>query len=64
MAIHPAQLDPINETFSPNEEELTWARDVVAAFAANPDAGTIGLAGKMVDRPHLVLAQRLLSRAG
>jgi citrate lyase subunit beta/citryl-CoA lyase len=62
MAIHPAQLDPINETFSPNEEELTWARDVVAAFAANPNAGTIGLAGKMVDRPHLVLAQRILSR--
>jgi len=64
MAIHPAQLDPINQAFSPNEEELTWARDVVAAFAANPNAGTIGLAGKMVDRPHLVLAQRILSRLG
>ncbi len=64
LAIHPAQLDPINETFSPNPDEIAWAREVVAAFAANPEAGTIGLAGKMVDRPHLVLAERILSRAG
>ncbi len=64
LAIHPAQLDAINETFSPSAEELAWARDVVAAFEANPGAGTIGLAGKMVDRPHLVLAQRILARAG
>ena len=64
MAIHPAQLATINEVFSTSAEERGWAEQVLAAFAANPDAGTIGLAGKMVDRPHLVLAQRLLSRAG
>ncbi len=64
MAIHPAQLVPINEAFTPSAEELAWAREVVDAFAARPDAGTIGLGGKMVDRPHLILAERLLKRSG
>jgi citrate lyase subunit beta/citryl-CoA lyase len=36
----------------------------VAVFAANPDSGTIGLEGKMLDKPHLVLAQRVLARTG
>ncbi len=63
MAIHPAQIPVINEAFTPSEEELAWARSVVALFAANPDAGTIALDGKMVDRPHLTLAQRLLAAA-
>ncbi len=60
MAIHPAQLSTINRTFSATEEELAWARKVVAAFAENPGAGTVALDGKMVDRPHLTLARRLL----
>ena len=46
--------------FSASEEELAWARKVVALFAENPDAGTIALDGKMIDRPHLTLARRLL----
>jgi citrate lyase subunit beta/citryl-CoA lyase len=60
MAIHPAQLATINETFSTSAEEREWAERVVAAFAANPDAGTLALDGKMIDRPHLTLARRLL----
>jgi citrate lyase subunit beta / citryl-CoA lyase len=60
MAIHPAQLAAINETFSTSAEERDWAARVVAAFAANPDAGTLALDGKMIDKPHLVLARRLL----
>jgi citrate lyase subunit beta/citryl-CoA lyase len=60
MAIHPAQIPVINSAFSAGEEELSWARKVVAAFAENPDAGAIALDGKMVDRPHLTLARRLL----
>jgi citrate lyase subunit beta / citryl-CoA lyase len=60
MAIHPAQIAVINRAFAPGEEELAWARHVVALFDANPDAGTIALDGKMVDRPHLTLARRLL----
>jgi citrate lyase subunit beta / citryl-CoA lyase len=60
MAIHPAQLAAINEAFSVSAAERQWAERVVAAFAANPDAGTLALDGKMIDKPHLVLARRLL----
>lgn len=60
MAIHPAQLAVINEAFSVGAEERQWAEKVVAAFAAQPDAGTLALDGRMIDKPHLVLARRLL----
>jgi citrate lyase subunit beta/citryl-CoA lyase len=60
MAIHPAQVPVINRAFSATEEELAWARQVVTAFAENPGAGTIAIEGKMVDKPHLTLARRLL----
>jgi citrate lyase subunit beta / citryl-CoA lyase len=60
MAIHPAQLATINEVFSTSAEEHQWAEAVIAAFAANPDAGTLALDGKMIDKPHLMLARRLL----
>ena len=43
--------------------ERDWAERVVAAFAAQPDAGTLALDGKMIDRPHLLQAQRLLQQA-
>nr|WP_073974977.1 CoA ester lyase [Erythrobacter donghaensis] len=64
LAIHPAQVDPINEAFTPSAEELTHARAVVQAFADHPGAGVVALDGAMLDRPHLVLAQRLLAEAG
>jgi citrate lyase subunit beta / citryl-CoA lyase len=51
----------INEVFTPSEAELVKAKAVVAAFAANPGAGAVGLDGKMYDRPHLARAQRLLT---
>lgn len=60
MAIHPAQLAAINDAFSTSIEERQWAERVIAAFAAQPDAGTLALDGKMIDKPHLVLARRLL----
>jgi len=60
MAIHPAQLEAINEAFSTSAAERDWAERVIAAFAANPGAGTLALDGKMIDKPHLVLARRLL----
>jgi len=63
LAIHPAQVAPINAAFTPSEEELAHARAILQAFADNPGAGTIGLNGAMIDRPHLVLAQRLLAQA-
>jgi len=60
MAIHPGQVPVINQAFAASQEELAWARKVVRAFAENPEAGTIAINGKMIDKPHLTLAQRLL----
>jgi citrate lyase subunit beta / citryl-CoA lyase len=62
MAIHPGQVEVINEVFTPSPEVLAKARTIVAAFAAAPDAGVVSLDGKMVDRPHLTWAQRILAR--
>lgn len=62
IAIHPAQVNPINQGFAPSAEEIAFARRVVAAFAANPDTGTIGIDGKMLDIPHLKQAQHVLSQ--
>jgi citrate lyase subunit beta/citryl-CoA lyase len=64
LAIHPAQVEVINAAFTPSEEELAEARDIVAVFAANPDAGTIGWKGAMLDRPFLSRAQALLAQVG
>jgi len=63
MAIHPAQIAPINEIFSPSPEALAKAQQIIALFEANPGAGVIGLDGEMLDRPHLTRAQRLVARA-
>jgi citrate lyase subunit beta/citryl-CoA lyase len=64
MAIHPDQVAVINAAFTPSEAELAYARAVVAAFEANPGAGALALDGKMIDRPHLLQAQRVLAMGG
>ncbi len=61
VAIHPAQVDIINESFSPSEDEVAFAQRVVDLFAANPESGTLGLDGKMLDIPHLKQAQKTLA---
>jgi citrate lyase subunit beta/citryl-CoA lyase len=61
IAIHPDQVAPINACFSPSGEDLAHARRLVEAFAAQPDAGTIGIDGKMYDIPHLKAARRILA---
>ena len=62
LAIHPAQVAHINEAFTPSREEIAHAQLIVDAFAAQPDAGVLSLDGRMVDRPHLTQAQRVLAR--
>lgn len=62
LAIHPAQVPIINAAFTPTAEEIAHAEAVVAVFAANPEAGVASLDGKMLDRPHLVQAQKILAR--
>lgn len=64
IAIHPDQVETINRCFTPSEDEVAEARRIVAAFAANPDAGTLGIDGKMYDIPHLKAAQKTLAAAG
>jgi citrate lyase subunit beta/citryl-CoA lyase len=63
MAIHPAQVAAINEVFTPTAGAIKRAEAVIAAFAANPGAGTVGIGGVMYDRPHLERARQLLARA-
>jgi citrate lyase subunit beta/citryl-CoA lyase len=62
LAIHPAQVAVINGAFTPSAQDLAHARAVVAAFEAEPDAGVLSVAGKMVDRPHLTQARKVLAR--
>lgn len=61
LAIHPGQVAAINEVFTPSGTQIARAKAVVAAFAAQPGAGTVGIEGRMYDRPHLVRANALLA---
>jgi citrate lyase subunit beta/citryl-CoA lyase len=63
LAIHPAQVPVINAAFTPSREEVSQAEEIVAAFEAQPNAGVLSVRGRMVDRPHLLQARRVLERA-
>jgi citrate lyase subunit beta/citryl-CoA lyase len=59
--IHPSQVIPCNEVFSPTEEEVSWAYKIIQAFEQPENArkGVITVEGKMVERLHLEMAKRL-----
>ena len=63
LAIHPAQVAPINAAFTPSPDEIERAQAIVDAFTADPDAGVLSVSGKMVDRPHFIQARRVLARS-
>jgi len=63
IAIHPAQVHTINEAFTPGQKEREHAQRIVDAFAAQPDAGTVGIDGLMYDIPHLKQARQTLELA-
>ncbi|MBZ9895070.1 MULTISPECIES: CoA ester lyase [unclassified Mesorhizobium] len=63
MAIHPDQVPVINAAFTPSVEAVQQSAAIVAAFQAAGNPGVVGIDGKMYDRPHLRLAERLLARA-
>lgn len=63
IAIHPNQVGIINDAFTPSVDEIEYAQAVIELFAANPDAGTLSLDGKMLDKPHLTQAQRVVAFA-
>jgi citrate lyase subunit beta/citryl-CoA lyase len=64
-AINPRQIEPIHRAFSPTEEELEQARAIVAAAreAEAQGLGAVALDGKMIDRPVLERAQRVMKYA-
>jgi citrate lyase subunit beta / citryl-CoA lyase len=66
LCIHPAQVPVVRAAFAPSEEQLEWARQVVAKAAEDDAAGEgVGsIDGRMLDRPVVIQAQRVLSRAG
>jgi len=63
LAIHPAQVQAINESYMPSAEEIAHAHRVVAAFESAPGSGAVGFDGKMIDIPHLKQAQALIITA-
>jgi len=63
LAIHPAQVPVINAAFTPSDDDVRHAAAIVAAFEAEPNAGVLSVGGKMVDRPHLTQARRVLERS-
>jgi citrate lyase subunit beta/citryl-CoA lyase len=63
LAIHPAQVDVINQAFTPDAGEVAHARRIVELFEANPGAGTLALDGVMLDVPHLEQARKILKLA-
>lgn len=63
LAIHPAQVEIINEVFTPSAAAIERAQRIANAFKDAGDAGVIGLDGEMLDRPHLRRAEKLLARA-
>jgi citrate lyase subunit beta/citryl-CoA lyase len=62
LAIHPAQVGPINEAFTPDSERVAWARRVLAA-RAETDAAVFAVDGEMIDAPLLARAERVRERA-
>ena len=60
FAVHPDQVEAINEAFSPSVDDVAFAERVVAAFAAS-DAGVVGVDGMMLDKPHLTQAEKVLA---
>jgi citrate lyase subunit beta/citryl-CoA lyase len=63
--IHPQQIAPCNAAFSPTEEEVTWARKIIAAFdlPENKNKGVIQVEGRMVEILHADMARRTVAIA-
>ena len=61
LAIHPAQVEAINQSFMPTEAQVRHAKAVIKAFVDSPVAGAVSVGGKMTDIPHLTQAQNVLA---
>jgi len=63
LAIHPAQIPALHAAFTPIESEVEHAERVLAAFAQAPASGAFMVDGKLVDRPHVLQAERVIAAA-
>jgi len=63
MAIHPNQIDIINQVFTPSDAEIENAQKVVTAFQQSQNQGVVAIDGQMFDIPHLKRAEKLLARS-
>lgn len=63
LALHPDQVPVVNDAFTPTPAEIDRARQIIALFDDDPDAGVAVLDGQMVDRPHYLQARRILDVA-
>ena len=59
--IHPSQIEGANAAYSPSAEEVRRAQAIVAAFAANPNAGVLKVEGQLAERLHLEEARRIVA---
>jgi citrate lyase subunit beta/citryl-CoA lyase len=64
LAIHPAQVAPIHAAFAPGEDEVRWARRVIELMNSAQGPGAVALDGRMIDRPHLRQAERIIAALG
>jgi citrate lyase subunit beta / citryl-CoA lyase len=62
--IHPKHIETVNAAFTPTEDEVAWARRIADAFAANQGLGVVKIDGKMIDKPHLRAAEKILAASG
>lgn len=63
LCIHPKQIQIVNASFSPAEDEIAWAKRVLEA-AAQAGGAAVAVDGKMVDRPVMMRAQAIVQEAG
>jgi len=63
--IHPRQIEVANRAFSPDDDEIAWARAAIAAFdlPENAGRGAVRVGSEMVERLHLEQAHAVLARA-
>ncbi|MFG6637795.1 HpcH/HpaI aldolase/citrate lyase family protein [Sulfitobacter sp. 1A12126] len=62
--IHPSHVAPVNDAFTPSEDEVAWARRVITYFEENPESGVVTMDGAMIDKPHERAARKILAAAG
>ena len=62
--IHPKHVDVVNAAFMPTDEEIAWSRANRQSLQRQSDSGVVKIDGKMIDKPHLRAAEKILALRG